>query len=236
MIAGSRHTLSEIPERYQDKAFWLPENAIDPTRFNTRATPAENGPLRACFIGRLVPYKGPDMLLEAARPLLASGQLEIDIIGDGPMRQDLERQAAEDGTAAAVNFHGALEHRRVQDVAAQAHILSFPSIREFGGGVVLEAMALGVVPVVVDYAGPGELVDESVGYKVPLGTRAEIVAAFRACLADIAEDRSALPARAEAAAARVAEHFTWAAKARQFARVYDWVMETTPEKPRLLPF
>ncbi|MBU2329434.1 MAG: glycosyltransferase family 1 protein, partial [Alphaproteobacteria bacterium] len=46
IIAGSRHTASEIPERFQDKVVWLPENAIDPTRFNLIAPQDTTLPLR----------------------------------------------------------------------------------------------------------------------------------------------------------------------------------------------
>lgn len=233
VLAGSRHTMSELPETVRDRTFWLPENAIDPSRFHRTAAPYTGGPLRGCFIGRLVPYKGPDMLLEAAAPLLADGRLRLDIIGDGPMRASLEAQVRRDGTGKAVIFHGMLEHHAVQDVAAASQLLTFPSIREFGGGVVLEAMALGVVPVVVDYAGPGELVDEDVGYKVPLGTRAEIVAALREKLSVIAADPGVLSTRSEAARGRVAGHYTWDAKAVKVRRVYDWVLGATDARPEL---
>ena len=150
ILTGSRHTQSEIPAAYQHKTVYLPENAIDPARFNLTAKQDTNGIIRACFIGRLVPYKGPDMLLEAAAPLLRVGTLCLDIIGDGPMRGALEAQAAALDLGDAVRFHGALPHEKVQDVAVRANLLTFPSIREFGGGVVLEAMALGVVTVVAE--------------------------------------------------------------------------------------
>ncbi len=228
ILTGSRHTQGEIPARHQPKTVWLPENAIDPARFNLSAKQSLNGPIRACFIGRLVPYKGPDMLLEAAAPLLRAGQLRLDIIGDGPMRGALEAQAARLEIAPAVTFHGMLAHEAVQGVAVQANLLTFPSIREFGGGVVLEAMALGVVPVIVDYAGPGELVSDRTGYKVPIGSRAEIIARFGALLQQIVADPAPLPGLAAAAQADVQARFTWAAKAAQVARVYEAVLTGAP--------
>jgi glycosyltransferase involved in cell wall biosynthesis len=231
ILAGSHHTASEIPEVWQDKVIWLPENAIDPARFNLQAPQDLSGPLRACFIGRLVPYKGPDMLLEAAAPFLASGQLLLDVIGDGPMLPDLQAQALKLGISERVRFHGNLPHAEVQHVAARANLLTFPSIREFGGGVVLEAMALGVVPLVVDYAGPGELVTEATGYKIPLGPRAAIVSGLRERLEAIIADPAPLPELAQAARARALQNFTWQAKARQVARVYDWVLGRA-ERPR----
>ena len=235
ILAGSRHTASEVPAAFQDRVFWIPENAIDPDRFNLIAAPHTGGPLRASFVGRLVPYKGPDMLLEAARPLLADGRMTLEIVGDGPLRPALEAQVQADGTADAVTFHGQLAHREVQAVLADTHILSFPSIREFGGGVVLEAMALGVVPVVVDYAGPGELVDDSVGYKVPAGSRSEIIAAFGRVLSEIEQTPEALAPKAAAARARVLDHFIWTAKAAQVRQVYDWILNPEAEKPDLFP-
>lgn len=224
IIAGSRHTASEIPAPYRDKVTWLPENAIDPARFNLISAQDLSTPLRACFIGRLVPYKGPDMLIEASTPLLREGRLTLDIIGDGPMMEALRAQTEREGVGPAVTFHGNLPHTSVQSVAARSNLLTFPSIREFGGGVVLEAMALGVVPLIVDYAGPGELVTEATGYKVPVGSRAEIVARFRARLEAIADDPSALPRISREARETALTHFTWSAKALQIRRLYDWVL------------
>jgi glycogen synthase len=231
IITGSRHTQSEIPARYRDKTVYLPENAIDPARFNLVAKQDISGPLRACFIGRLVPYKGPDMLLEAAAPLLRDGRLMLDMIGDGPMRPALEVQADRLGITEAITFHGNLPHQEVQNVAVQSNLLTFPSVREFGGGVVLEAMALGVVPVIVDYAGPGELVTQETGYKVPIGTRAEIIARFGALLDEIAHHPAALPGMATAARAHVETKFTWAAKARQVQQVYEAVLAQQTQLP-----
>lgn len=235
IITGSYHTRSEIPQQHQGKTVWLPENAIDPARFHKTAAQDISGPLRGVFVGRLVPYKGPEMLLEAAADLMRAGRLQIDIIGDGPLRPVLNALVARLGVTGQVTFHGQLKHEKVQDAMAAANLLTFPSIREFGGGVVLEAMALGVVPVVVDYAGPGELVTDATGYKVPIGTREEIKARFEALLKEIVDDPKSLPKRAVAAKARATAHFTWPAKAAQVARIYDALLHAAPLPQDLIP-
>lgn len=229
IIVGSRHTETEMPARVRERCLYMPENAVDLSRFSLppRAwpmTPEPNAPLRGCFIGRIVPYKGADMLIEAAAPLMRAGAFVLDVIGDGPSAPGLKDQVARAGVADAVTFHGWVDHTELQTIAHRADLLTFPSVREFGGGVVLEAMALGVVPVVVDYGGPGELVTEDVGFKIPLGTRAEIVASLRARLGEIASRPEALPTLSRAAAARVRENYTWARKAEQIAQLYDRIL------------
>jgi glycosyltransferase involved in cell wall biosynthesis len=172
----------------------------------------------------MVPYKGPDMLLQAAAPLIREGRLRLDMVGDGPMLPWLKTQAQTLEITQGITFHGWLEHGAVQDILCRCHLLAFPSIREFGGGVVLEAMALGVVPLVVDYAGPGELVSQGTGLKVPCGNRQQIVEGFEKRLRALADDPAALPAMAQAARQRVQDRFLWSRKASQVARLYEWVL------------
>ena len=133
-----------------------------------------------------------------------------------------------------VTFHGWKDHHDVQEIMAKADCLTFPSIREFGGGVVLEAMALGLPPVIVDYAGPGELVRDEWGYKIPCGTKADIERDLRALLSDLAENPAPLAAKGLAAKARVDSTFTWDQKARQILRAYDWALDPTGTAPELI--
>lgn len=224
ILVGSRHTMSEIPQIFSQKTIYLPENGIDPERFNLTAQPGrKEGTLRGCFVGRMVPYKGPDILLEAAAPLLRSGKLELDLIGDGPMLSIVEELSKSLEVHNAVRFHGWLRHDEVQEVMASCDMLTFPSIREFGGGVVLEAMALGIPPLVVDYAGPGELVQTEWGYKIPIGKREDIISALQNQLSECVSSPEELARKGVAAKKRVDDEFTWIRKANQIACVYDWV-------------
>jgi glycosyltransferase involved in cell wall biosynthesis len=231
LIIGSKDTLAQVPDKYYSKCFYMPENAIDPARFSSVAKHEQSSQLRACFVGRLVPYKGPDMLLEAAMPLLRAKRIYLDIIGDGPLMQRMRELVENEGVASSVTFHGWVEHAKVQELMCRSQVFAFPSIREFGGGAVLEAMALGLVPVVVDYAGPAELVTPDIGFKVPIGRREDIVSAFNERLTMLVENQDALQTMSTLAISRVQAKFTWEAKAKQIAEIYNWVLGDKTKKP-----
>jgi alpha-maltose-1-phosphate synthase len=225
IIVGSRITWQQLGARWDGKTIYIPENAIaldDSAGAPVRPPPS---PLRVIFVGRLVPLKGVDMLVEACAELIEAGKLKLEIVGDGPEKQNLERLIAERRLAAGVTFAGWLDRRGVMERLGQSHVLGFPSIREFGGGAALEAMAAGVVPVVIDYAGPAELVTPATGYLVPLGPRPSIVAALRAQFEVLVQRPDEIAAKAVRARARVERWFTWAGKAKQLAQIYDWVLD-----------
>lgn len=224
IMIGSRDTWAQMPARHHHRYVYVPENGIDLERFPAPVPRAPGRPLRLVFIGRLVPYKGADMLIEAMAPLARDGAVALEIVGDGPMRGAIEAQIAEAGIAGAVRLHGWVEHAAMSRRLADADVLAFPSIREFGGGVVLEAMACGVVPLVVAYGGPAELVTPGTGFTVPIGRRDAIVAGFRARLEALVADPSRLPELARAARRRVETCFTWPAKAQQTLAVWHWTL------------
>src|SRR5205823_4660746 len=139
----------QMPREYRHRCFYVPENAIDPARFAQRPRrqarrAGEQRPIRVVFIGRLVPYKGADMLIEAAAALVKAGKVAVDILGDGPQMPELKALVAKLGLEEGVRLTGWVDHRQVQQYLAEADLFGFPSIREFGGAVVLEAMAVGV--------------------------------------------------------------------------------------------
>ena len=164
------------------------------------------------------------MLIEAVADLVKAGKLTLDIIGDGPEKPFLQGMVERLGLGAGVRLDGWVPHHEMADRLKQSDVFGFPSVREFGGGVVLEAMALGLVPVVADYAGPAELVSDDTGFRIPLAPRDELIARFRERFEDLVGHPEGLRAMGERGRARVLELFTWDAKARQMLEVYRWVM------------
>ena len=235
IIVGSASAKRDLAARWHGKAVYVPENGIDLSRFPRpveRSAESYLGrPLRAVFLGRLVPFKAADILLEAAAPLLRDNRLTLEIIGSGPEEPKLRAIIAELGLEKAVSWAGKIPHQEVAARLSGADLLTFPSIREFGGAVVLEAMAMGVVPVVVDYGGPGELLLPTSGYLLPMTERAGLIANLRTTLEQITVDPAQLATRSRLAVERAFTLFTWPAKARQTLEVYRWVLGLRKDKP-----
>jgi len=223
IICGSKATLEQMPGWCRDKCVYIPENAIDPARFPEPGPKPSPLPLRVAFVGRLVPYKGADMLLEAAAPLVRAGSVVVDIIGDGPELCRLREIIREERIEAGVELAGWVPHATLHKRLAAAHVFGFPSVREFGGAVVLEAMALGLVPVVLNYGGPAELVTPETGFALPLGTRAQVIARFHEALKDLVNGPQLISEMGSIGRERVMRFFTWEAKARQVQSVYSWI-------------
>jgi glycosyltransferase involved in cell wall biosynthesis len=223
LITGSSYVWADMKDHHA-RCVYLPENAIEPARFEHLRAEKRGGPLRVAFVGRLVALKGVNMLLEAAAPLVRSGQVVLDIIGDGPEMSALRQQIHDERIEHGVELPGWIDQQEVLKRLAGSQVFAFPSIREFGGGVVLEAMALGLTPIVVNHGGPGELVTDETGFRVAVGSRDSIVSAFRNLLTELAQSPERLESIGQRARARVFNLFTWKVKARQVFEIYRWVL------------
>jgi glycosyltransferase involved in cell wall biosynthesis len=101
-------------------------------------------------------------------------------------------------------------------------VMVFPSLREIGGGVVFEALSQGTVPVVADFGGPGDLVNPTIGYKVPMSNQDEMVVEIEGVLRKLAKDRSHLEAMRQRGMAYVREQLTYDRRARVLTDILLW--------------
>ena len=116
--------------------------------------------LRIVFVGRLAPYKGLDVLLEALAPLAARAWT-LDVYGDGPSQQHLRTMAGRLGLATKVRFHGVISSDRVVPSLATADLCVVPSRYDGWGMATSEALQAGLPALVSDAAGSRDLVAAS---------------------------------------------------------------------------
>ena len=226
-IAGSQHTAGEIPDFFQGRRILMPENGVDPRRFEIAEdwTPP-SGRFQFVSVGRLVPYKGLWLTLEAMGESKILRRCDLLVIGDGPDRQALAEQATRLGLTERVRFAGWMDQHELAQELAASQAFVFPSLREFGGGVVLEAMSSGLPSIVVDYGGPRDLIDSSCGIMLPMKPAEEMVHQLRQAMESLASDPDCCRQYARQAVQRVRSEFTWEAKAATLSRIYHDLLGT----------
>jgi glycosyltransferase involved in cell wall biosynthesis len=234
IIAASSQTYAEFAA-YRDKLFFVPENAVDPSVCSGDSQrPGPGAKLELIFVGGLVPRKACDLALRGAAPLLRKDLAHFTVVGDGPERSRLEQLTRSLGIENSVTFCGGLNHTEALSRMRSADALVFPSVRDFGGGVVFEALAAGAVPVVVDFGGPGDIVHPDVGYKVPFTNERDVVSGIEKILSELAGNRDLLARLQQRGMSYAVERLTWGAKAQSTTRVLNWVLGRGP-KPDLAP-
>jgi glycosyltransferase involved in cell wall biosynthesis len=236
IIAGSSHTFAEFA-RYREKVFFVPgENGIDPGVFDERPrlVSVSGGTLGLLFVGRLIPLKACDLALRGAAELLRSNRAHLTVVGDGPERENLHGLAKSLGIDSAVTFTGMLSASETLAHFQRADVLVFPSLREFGGAVVFEALGLGAVPVVADFGGPGDIVTAQVGFKIPLVNESDMVSRLRMVLEQLAADPGHLETLRQRGMRYAREQLSWDGKARLVSTVLLWATGRGP-KPKLEP-
>jgi colanic acid/amylovoran biosynthesis glycosyltransferase len=170
---------------------------VDGSAF-TRANPYPGG-RSVVAVGRLVEKKGFAHLIDAAALLQASAPLErLTIVGDGPLRADLERRVREHGLDDLVELAGALPPARVRELLERADLLAMPCVVAADGDrdsmpvVVKEALAMEIPVVASDEVGLPELVRPEFGRLVPPGDAEALAAAIAELLALGPGERAAL--------------------------------------------
>lgn len=234
IIAGSSHTCAELIA-HREKVFFMPENGVEGSLCSRSLRSRETGArLELIFVGGLIRWKACDLALCGAAPLLRQQLAHFTVVGDGPERNRLEQLTRSLGIEDAVLFCGSLSHDHAMDRLRSADVLVFPSVHDFGGGVVFEALSLGVVPVVADFGGPGDIVHPGVGCKVSLTNEADVVSQIEGVLRGLAQDRDRLDQLQQQAVSYARDYLSWDAKAQALTSVMQWALGKGP-KPDFPP-
>lgn len=197
------------PSRYLARlvANWGVDDARIHVIYNAVTLPPASTPNAVSYdlvtVARLVPWKGIADLIEVAADL----GLRLRIVGDGPLRNELETLARQRG--AHVSFAGHVAHNQVPDEIRGARLFVLNSSYEGLPHVVLEAKAAGVAVLASAAGGTPETIHHGVdGWLVPVNDKAALAAGIQRLLSD----DGARADLAQAGFRQVADQFTLSAQ------------------------
>jgi glycosyltransferase involved in cell wall biosynthesis len=230
ILAGFDHSIAELPTVAKLKTINFPDPGLDPDLFTLTSRPKQEQ-MTILFVGRLVPYKLPEVVIRAFAGSSILRQHRLLIVGSGPARPRLEQMIEAQGLGRCVELLGQKTQAEVGVLMRQADIFAFPSICELGAGVVVEAMACGMACVVVDYGGPATLVQPDRGVKIPMADLNHLVLRFTEELEHLVKDPDRVAHLGRAAHHHAITYYSWDAKARKTLEIYNWVTGRQQVKP-----
>ena len=229
VLCAFSHTRADLPRVEEARIVPFPEIGFDPAIFHARgARPAghrDSGKLNFLYAGRLVPYKLPELPLRAFAASEHLRQHHLHVVGDGPERARMQAVIAENGLQECVTLHGRKSQAEVATMMRASDAFVFPSIRELGAGVVIEAMACGCQVFVANYGAPGDLAADGRGARVDMAGFDTMVDGFRTAMEAAAANPAAMTETAARGQTYAEDYFPWARKGQKTQEVYRALLD-----------
>jgi len=193
---------------------------------------------RLVSVGRLDQQKGHLLLIQAAGRLRDRGlNFEIIIVGDGPLRGEIEQLIDQSNLRESVRITGYLSNEGVRQELQAARALVLPSFAEGLPVVIMEALALGRPVISTHVAGIPELVKPGVnGWLVPAGSIEPLVEAMAEALT---ADPKELDMMGSDGAARVAQDHDVSTEVAKLAELFparvSGAIRSGPNQPATQP-
>lgn len=226
VLVPSFAVAAALPPPVHGRCEPLLEDTVEPHLYATASpTPRPPQVLRVCFAGALQRGKGLPLLLQAmARLWEQRVPVLLDVVGEGPMASAWQQMAQTLRLGKVVSWHGALPAALATERICAADVFCMPSVDGSGAAELLQAMACGRPVIGMDFGAPALIVDELVGWRVPMPDQATAVAELAQALQQARQDEVGCRERGRAAQARAKEEHTWEARISQAEEIYERVL------------
>jgi glycosyltransferase involved in cell wall biosynthesis len=213
----------------RSKLRFFPVNGIDaaelPPAPGTASEPGRG--FRVLFAGRLDPIKGLKLGVRAFAKLgLSDPGAMFEIIGSGEAETEVRELIRRLGLEGRIRLTPWMARDELMRRMRSCDVLLFPSFRDGGGAVVVEAMACAKPVICLDTGGPAFHVQDPWGIKVPPGDPASVVDGLAAALVRLAGDRALRESMGRAARERVLSYYLWDTLGTRLAGIYSQVLSS----------
>jgi glycosyltransferase involved in cell wall biosynthesis len=163
--------------RHKMHVIW---NGLDVSRFARIVKTPANGTVRFSFIGYLGEHKGIQTIMEAMTLLKDRPSLRLNIIGDGHLRPQLEKQVQERGLGSKIRFWGKVQHSEIERAFRETDVQILASIWPENQPVsITESMACRTPVIATNLGGSPELVHNGqTGFLVDPGSPTDLARAM----------------------------------------------------------
>ncbi len=226
ILVCNKETQAKIPRKDRPKVFYFPVNGMSREDLDLMPVGGKReGPFLVLTAGRMHRLKGFALAVKAfARFASKYPDSEFRIIGMGGEEANLRALAADRGVSDKVTFIPWMARPDLLKTMASADVFLFPSYRDGGGAVVVEAMAAEKPVIVLDSGGPGSHIQDGWGLKVAPGEPEETARSFAEALVRLYEDPALRRTLGRAARRRVEEFYIYDREGERLQEIYRFAL------------
>jgi glycosyltransferase involved in cell wall biosynthesis len=199
----------------------MAETGVDQVSSEPKPVPAPGAPLRALFVGRLIRTKGVLEAIQSVAIASRSCNVTLDIVGVGELFDDCQELVNRLDLGSRVRLHGRLPKEEVFKWYERSDVFLFPSYREPSGNVVFEAMSRGLPVIGSAVGGPGYVVTDESGYRIPTETRMGFVNGLSDALIELTRAPEKVASMSAAALRRISDLAIWPNKIDRMLTLYS---------------
>ncbi len=214
ILCRTKNNIEAIPKKHRHKTHVIIETGMSEDVFeNKKNYDVKNEKVEIAVVGRLIPIKNVEAAIEAMRIVKKEyDNVHMTIIGDGYLRDKLEKKSQEYELSDSIEFLGEIPREQVLEKLKKSDIYLFPSLHEGGSWSLMEAMAIGLPVVCLDWTGMGVIVDDKSGKKVEPTTYEQICSDYAKNLGLLISDEQLRREMGLNARRRIKENYSWESK------------------------
>lgn len=227
LLVCNHEAYEALPMKWRRKASMMAVCGVSKEDVvNQRPYYVRNDTFQVITAGKLLGLKGFGMAIEAFALFSQNcPHSRFTIVGDGPELLNLRRLARDLDVDDRVEFLPWQPRSLLLGMMAQSDVFLFPSLRDGGGAVVVEAMSAGTPVICLDISGPSMHVTEHTGIKIPVISPEKSIEQMATALKLLHNNRTLIEQMGSSSRLRAEQIYHWDRVGERLQKIYQEMME-----------
>ena len=222
ILVRTPNSAKVIPSCFRKKTKIILETAMETEIFNYQHKESTDiRPIRLITTGRLLPNKNILTAVKSLSYIPKTYPISLTIVGSGFQKKEIEATACKIERKIQVCIIEEMPRQQVLKLVEQSDIFLFPSLREGGSWSLMEAMAIGLPIVCLDWAGMSITTDDDCAIRLPVTNPEQMPKDMAAAITKLIENPELRRQMGEAGRRRIKEIFNWEAKGKFIEQLLD---------------
>ena len=214
ILCRTQNTAKLFPSLFQSKIKVILETAIEVEIFDHRISKKETKDIEFKLIttGRLIPSKNILILVKSLKLLNKTKKVKLTIVGSGPEKQNILNEIKSLSESHSVELIEEIPRKVLLQKLQDSDIYLFPSLREGGSWALMEAMAVGLPVICLNWSGMQIITDTESAIQLPVTNPEQMVIDVSEAINKLITDSDLRNNMGNAGRERIKNFFNWDVK------------------------